>query len=136
MPAKSPGNYLRYVKSTNTTPELAVRKALWGRGFRYRIHCPTLPGRPDIVFRRHKIAVFVHGCYWHRHSCPRAFSPKTNSEFWEKKFQRNIQRDSENNRLLSEAGWRVIILWECEITKDLDLCVEKIIQSLPLAKGA
>lgn len=134
MPTRAASNYLRYVKSANTTPELVVRKALWSNGFRYRIHHPGLPGKPDIVFMRQKIAIFVHGCFWHRHACARAFNPKTNSEFWQQKFQRNRKRDEEVDFLLTEAGWSVIILWECEIKNDLSSCIEKITRLPALAK--
>ena len=134
MAQKTPGEYLRRVKSSNTTPEVLVRKALWSKGLRYRIHHPSLPGRPDIVFTRSKIAIFVHGCYWHRHNCSRSFTPKSNAEFWRQKFQCNIQRDAKNTESLIQQGWNVVILWECEIHHDLDACIKKITSMMSLAK--
>jgi DNA mismatch endonuclease (patch repair protein) len=132
--SRTSGSHLRSVKSKNTTPEIIVRKALWGIGLRYRIHYSKLPGKPDIAFTKNKIAVFVHGCYWHRHGCPRSFNPKSNSKFWQDKFFRNVERDTRNETLLIELGWKVVILWECEIRQDLDSCINRVTQLLALAK--
>lgn len=128
------GNHLHPVKSKNTVPELILRKHLWRVGLRYRLYYSKLPGKPDIVFVGKKVVIFVHGCYWHRHDCGRAFLPKTNSDFWQSKFLRNIQRDEENYRLLASMGWKVLILWECEIRKNVDDCIEKVRNLLALAK--
>jgi len=128
------GNYLNLVKSQDTVPEIILRKHLWRVGLRYRLYYSKLPGKPDIVFVGKKVDVFVHGCYWHRHDCGRAFLPKTNSDFWQSKFLRNIQRDEENCRLLASMGWKVLILWECEIRKNVDDCIEKVKDLLALAK--
>ena len=128
------GNHLHLVKSKNTVPELILRKHLWRVGLRYRLYYSKLPGKPDIVFVGKKVVIFVHGCYWHRHDCGRAFLPKTNSDFWQSKFLRNIQRDEENYRLLASMGWKVLILWECEIRKNVDDCIEKVKKLLALAK--
>jgi DNA mismatch endonuclease (patch repair protein) len=128
------GNHLHLVKSKNTVPELILRKHLWRVGLRYRLYYSKLPGKPDIVFVGKKVVIFVHGCYWHRHDCGRAFLPKTNSDFWQSKFLRNIQRDEENYRLLASMGWKVLILWECEIRKNVDDCIEKVKNLLALAK--
>lgn len=106
------------VASKNTKPELWVRSFLHRAGFRFRIHGKKLPGRPDLVLRKHQTVVFVHGCFWHRHTdCPRATMPATRVEFWRDKFERNVARDLEHQAELRELGWRVIVLWECEIAK-------------------
>lgn len=106
------------IKSTDTKPELLVRKYLFSRGLRYRLHDNRLPGKPDLVFPKFKTAVFVNGCFWHRHNCKFATTPKTNTEFWKKKFEKNIFRDQKNYSLLREEGWEVIVVWECELRKD------------------
>lgn len=106
------------VKSKNTTPEMLVRRAAHAMGLRYRLHRDDLPGRPDLVFPKRKTAVFVNGCFWHSHpGCSRARVPLSNRVYWTRKLDRNVQRDSDNTRLLRKAGWRVIVIWECE-TKD------------------
>lgn len=100
----------------DTKPELALRRALHGRGFRYRIDDRRLPGSPDIVLPKWQTVLFVHGCYWHRHmGCPKATTPSSNAEFWINKFRQNVERDAKNLKLLGEAGWRVGIVWECVI---------------------
>ena len=104
------------IRGKNTTPELRLRKALHGAGFRFRLHSAKLPGRPDIVLPKFRAAVFVHGCFWHRHEgCRNASIPKSNAAFWEDKFARNVERDAMNRAGLSEAGWRVAVIWECAI---------------------
>lgn len=106
------------IKGKNTTPEVRLRKALHGEGFRFRLHAAKLPGRPDIVLPRYRAAIFVHGCFWHRHDgCRNASVPKTNAAFWEEKFQRNVARDATNHADLKATGWRVAIIWECAIRK-------------------
>lgn len=102
------------VRSTNTNPERIVRSCAHDLGLRFRLHCCGLPGRPDIVFRRHDTVIFVHGCFWHRHSCRRATVPKTRTAFWVAKFADNQKRDREVRALLESLGWRVIEIWECE----------------------
>ncbi|NVN37729.1 very short patch repair endonuclease [Komagataeibacter swingsii] len=107
------------VKGKNTKPELRVRRALHAAGFRYRLHDKSLPGHPDIVFRSRKTVIFVHGCFWHRHSdpnCKLARLPKSRLEFWEPKLDANAARDRRNKALLEEAGWKVITIWECQTT--------------------
>lgn len=126
MTANRLEHYLHLVKSTDTTPELILRRGLWRKGLRYRLHYSKLPGKPDIVFPGKKVAVFVHGCYWHRHDCGRAFVPKTNSEFWQAKFQRNIERDEANCHALESLGWKTLILWECEIRRNVEGCIDKV----------
>lgn len=106
------------VRSRDTAPELAVRRAAHARGLRFRLHRRDLPGTPDIVFPRARLAVFVHGCFWHRHEeCRRASVPETRATFWQCKFDRNVERDSENASALERLGWRVETIWECE-TRD------------------
>lgn len=106
------------VRSTNTKPELVVRRLLHRNGFRFRLHVKTLPGKPDIVLNKYQSAVFVHGCFWHRHkNCPDASTPKTRTEFWVKKFDGNVKRDRKNRMALKKIGWKVIVIWECEVAK-------------------
>ena len=111
------------IKSKNTKPEIAVRKLLHSMGYRFRLHRKDLPGSPDIVLPKYKTVIFVHGCFWHRHkNCKYASTPKTRQEFWEAKFRENINRDKLNQENLSSKGWKIIVVWECEIKdKDFDL---------------
>ena len=111
------------IKSKNTKPEIIVRKLLHSKGYRFRLHKKDLPGSPDIVLPKYKTVIFVHGCFWHRHkNCMYASTPKTRQEFWNKKFNENINRDKINQENLSSKGWKIIIVWECEIKdKDFDL---------------
>lgn len=110
------------VRSRNTGPELIIRRALHARGFRYRLHDLNLPGKPDIVLRRFRAVVLVHGCFWHGHDCPLFRMPRTRREFWEAKIGRNRERDVEVREALHAAGWRSLTVWECAIrgTKSLD----------------
>ncbi|WP_316210012.1 DNA mismatch endonuclease Vsr [Bradyrhizobium sp. SZCCHNR3054] len=103
------------IKGRNTGPELTVRRLLHAMGYRFRLHAQDLPGKPDVVFRRRRVAVFVHGCFWHRHDCGLAYVPKTRSEFWQRKFDGNIARDIRNKRELEAAGWKVVLIWECQL---------------------
>lgn len=104
------------IRGKNTAPELRVRKLLWQQGLRYRLHGVRLPGKPDLVFPRWRAAVFVHGCFWHRHTgCPLFRLPKTRTEFWDEKLRLNQQRDNRAVHALVEAGWRVAVAWECAI---------------------
>src|SRR4051812_3778605 len=104
------------IRGANTAPEMAVRRILHGLGYRYRIHVSRLPGRPDIVFPRRRKVILVHGCFWHRHpECRYAYLPKSRVDFWQAKFERNVERDAENLRALEEAGWKVLTVWECEV---------------------
>lgn len=103
------------VRSKDTKPELTVRKTAHRLGYRFRLHREDLPGTPDLVFPRHKIAVFVHGCFWHRHpSCHRASMPSTNVAKWTEKFERNVLRDVRSKSELEMMGWTVLVIWECE----------------------
>lgn len=106
---------MRRVRRRDTQPEVTLRKALWHRGARYRLHVRSLPGTPDIVFPRAKVAVFVHGCFWHRHpGCRSTTTPKRNADFWMAKFHANVDRDARKVRQLEELGWRVAVVWSCE----------------------
>jgi len=108
------------IKSCNTRPEIIVRSALHRLGFRFRLNYKKLPCKPDIVLPRLKVAIFVHGCFWHQHSgCKISHVPKSQTHFWQKKFLRNIARDNKNEQLLLSLGWRVITIWECQ-TRDLN----------------
>lgn len=107
---------MRRIRSSNTKPEVLLRKALHARGLRFRLHGRHLPGKPDIVLARHRVAIFVHGCFWHRHEgCKVATTPKSNTPFWVAKFERNVTRDERVRAELEAAGWRVIVSWECEL---------------------
>lgn len=102
----------------NTKPELVLRRALHARGFRYRLHVKQLPGRPDLLLAKYRAVVFVHGCFWHRHTgCRYATTPATRTEFWQAKFSANIARDDVVRIKLRHAGWRVATVWECGLKK-------------------
>jgi len=104
------------IRSRDTKPEIMLRRELHARGLRFRLHKSGLPGKPDLVFPRYKAVVFVHGCFWHRHKgCPIATMPKSNSEFWIKKFEQNTRRDEQVQQALRMQGWRVFIAWECQL---------------------
>jgi DNA mismatch endonuclease (patch repair protein) len=106
---------MRAVRRTNTRPEMVVRCLLHSAGYRYRLHRKDLPGTPDIVMPRHRMVIFVHGCFWHRHAgCSKATTPKTRVTFWSTKFQQNQARDRRNNDELRSKGWRVLTIWECQ----------------------
>ncbi len=108
------------VRSSSTKPEIALRKALWTDGFRYRINDKKLPGSPDIVLPKHRTVIFVHGCFWHGHKgCKHFTVPKSNVDFWTAKIVRNQERDQEVWRQLEAKGWAVIIVWECEFKKNI-----------------
>ena len=107
------------IRSANTKPEMRVRSALHGMGFRFRLHRKDLPGKPDIVLPKHRTAVFVHGCFWHCHSCKYGqVQPATRAEFWAAKRGGNVARDKANAAALRRLGWRVVVLWECEVKTD------------------
>lgn len=103
------------IRGTNTVPELRVRSAAHALGYRFRLHRRDLPGSPDLVFPRFKKAILVHGCYWHRHPrCRFAYTPKSNTEFWRRKFAANVERDQRALSELRRMGWDSLIIWECE----------------------
>jgi len=105
------------VKTKNTAPEVKLRSILHRQGFRFRLNRKDLPGKPDIVLPKYKVVIFVHGCFWHGHDCKRGKRPQTNKEFWNNKINGNIKRDELNVNTLKELGWRVLVVWECEIKK-------------------
>lgn len=108
------------VRSENTKPEEIVRKALFRQGFRYRKNVKDLPGKPDIVLPKYQAAVFVHGCFWHQHTgCPEAVRPQSRQDYWEAKLNRNMARDASNAEKLQALGWRVFVIWECELRPSL-----------------
>ena len=120
-PEKRSWNMSR-ISGKNTKPELAVRSLLHRQGFRFRVNRKDLPGKPDIVLKKHKAVIFVHGCFWHRHKgCNDTSTPKTRTQFWQKKFDENVARDKRNIRALRESGWNVIVVWECEIKASVTL---------------
>ncbi len=104
------------IRNKDTKPEVAIRKLLFSLGYRFRLHRKDLPGHPDIVLPKHKIAIFVNGCFWHRHEgCRYAATPSTRKEWWQAKFDSNVARDQQNYALLREMGWQVVVIWECEV---------------------
>lgn len=120
------------IGSKDTQPELAVRKALWAAGFRYRLHRSDLPGKPDLVFKRLRTVVFINGCYWHAHSCQRGRIPGQNSRFWRAKFIANKARDRRNCQRLRRQGWSVLTVWECSLStaRCRDASVRKLLRAL------
>jgi DNA mismatch endonuclease (patch repair protein) len=107
---------MRLIKSRDTKPELRVRQLVWSLGYRYRVGRSDVPGKPDLAFIGRRQAMFVHGCFWHRHNCPMGVrAPRTHVEFWAEKFRRNVQRDTEVQRQLKARGWRSLVIWECEL---------------------
>lgn len=115
------------IRGKDTRPEMVVRSGLHRLGFRFRLHDRNLPGSPDLVLKKHLAAVFVHGCYWHRHKgCRYATMPATRSQFWKKKFEANVERDRRHQELLQAAGWRVFIVWECALRREPVKSVEKL----------
>lgn len=114
-PEKRSWNMSR-IKGKDTSIEIQVRKYLFSQGFRYRKNVKTLPGTPDIVLPKYHAVIFVHGCFWHRHpGCKYAYTPKTRIEFWQEKFDKNVQNDSLHREELTAAGWRVFVVWECQL---------------------
>lgn len=121
------------IRSKQTQPELIVRRALHNMGFRFRLHRRDLPGKPDIILPKYKLAIFVHGCFWHQHpDCKLASRPKTRGEYWGPKLASNVARDQRHARALEELGWRVETVWECETrdTERLDKVLDVISRSL------
>ena len=114
------------IRGKNTKPELAMRSALHGRGFRFRLHCNELPGKPDLVFPKFRAVIFVNGCFWHGHGCHLFKWPKTRSEFWQRKINSNIDRDRRQRLALFSAGWRVATVWECALKGRTSVSVDEI----------
>ncbi|WP_319506045.1 very short patch repair endonuclease [uncultured Methanolobus sp.] len=105
------------IKGKDTKPEMIVRKWLWNNRYRYRLHQKNLPGKPDIVFPGKKKAIFVNGCFWHKHDCKYFKWPKSNTEFWNQKIEGNVKKDAENYSKLVSQGWKYLVIWECELKR-------------------
>ena len=119
------------IRSKATKPEMLVRRWLWAHGYRYRLNVKSVPGKPDIVMRRYRTAIFVNGCFWHGHEgCSKFVMPKSNTDFWRTKIEYNRERDQRNYQLLMHAGWQVLVIWQCNLTKDK---LEATMQSVAVA---
>lgn len=119
------------IKNKGTKIEIKVRKHLFSRGFRYRINVKSLPGKPDIVLKKYNTVIFIHGCFWHRHDgCRDATTPKTRTEFWEQKFNANVDNDIKHMQKLQDKNWNVIVIWECEIERHFEKTMERVISEL------
>jgi len=119
------------IHSTNTSIEVKVRKFLFSEGFRYRKNVSSLPGKPDLVLKKYKTVIFVNGCFWHRHTgCKRATVPKTRTDYWVAKFDKNIENDLNNYQQLRASGWKVIIIWECDILRHFSTTMLKTIEEI------
>lgn len=114
------------IKSKNNLTELAIRKKLFAEGLRYRLHNKKLPGSPDLTFKKYNAVIFINGCFWHQHNCPAANLPKSNQIFWTQKLQNNALRDKINLAKLNKLGWRIKILWSCELKKKSN-CIKEIV---------
>ena len=115
------------IKGKDTWPELAIRRGLHARGFRFRLHAKDVPGKPDLVLPRFRAAIFVNGCFWHRHDCHLFKMPSTRPEFWSHKIERNVERDRIVRAQLAEKGWRFLIVWECALKGRTRLGIEEVI---------
>ena len=123
------------IRGKDTRPEMLVRSGLHRLGFRFRLHARNLPGSPDLVLKRYRAVVFVHGCYWHRHEgCPYATTPATRLEFWQEKFEANVERDHRHQKALRETGWRVFVVWECALRREGVAAVERLATALSNSK--
>ncbi|MDH2089949.1 very short patch repair endonuclease [Rhizobium pusense] len=119
------------IRGRDTRPELLLRSLLHRAGFRFRLHAKQLPGRPDVVLPKYKAAIFVHGCFWHRHpGCRNATTPSTRREFWQEKFDGNVSRDARNRADLEATGWTVLTVWECELKADAESVVSELARKL------
>lgn len=120
---------MSHIRSTNTKPEEKVRKYLFSKGFRYRKNVRKLPGCPDIVLPKYHTVIFVNRCFWHKHDCPRFVWPSSNEDYWIPKITRNVERDLKNHQILREQGWRVVVVWECELKeKCFQGAMDKLVQ--------
>jgi DNA mismatch endonuclease (patch repair protein) len=123
-PARRSANMAR-IRAKDTKPEMLVRRLVHGLGYRYRLHRRGLPGTPDLVFTPRRKVIFVHGCFWHQHTCPAGRIPASRRDYWEVKLQRNVDRDAETQAALRADGWQVLTIWECE-TKDREALAERL----------
>ena len=123
---------MSHIRSKATKPEILVRKWLWAHEYRYRLNVKSVPGKPDIVMRKYRTAIFVNGCFWHGHEgCKQFVLPKTNTEFWQNKIDSNRARDQKNYDTLINAGWQVIVLWQCKLTKqELEPTMQSVVVAL------
>ncbi len=129
-PEKRSWNMSR-IRGKDTGIEVKVRKYLFKEGFRYRKNDRSLPGTPDIVLPKYHAVIFVHGCFWHRHQgCKNATNPATRAEFWQKKFDKNVANDRKRKEELESLGWRVVIVWECEVNKHFDETMERVVKTI------
>jgi DNA mismatch endonuclease, patch repair protein len=123
------------IRGKDTSPEKTVRSLLHRLGYRFRLHRRNLPGRPDIVLQRFRAVIFVHGCYWHRHKgCKYAYTPKTRIEFWQRKFDENVERDRRTLKSLRKRGWHVLAVWECQISNETTLA-KRLVRFLAESEG-
>lgn len=114
------------IKGKNTKPEMTIRRALHAQGYRYRLHDRRLPGRPDLVFPSRRAAIEIRGCFWHQHGCANSRIPKTRVEWWERKLAGNVARDEANATALNASGWRLCVVWECDIRRDVSECLKRV----------
>jgi len=112
---------MRSIRSKDTGPEMAIRKALHDKGYRYKLHDKNLPGRPDIVMKKYCLAIQVRGCFWHGHTCPDGHIPKSRETYWREKISENKKRDRRNDRMLRQKGWSLLCIWECKCSKQNDI---------------
>ena len=119
-PARRSEN-MRRIKSKGMKPEMIVRRLVHGLGYRYRLHRRNLPGKPDLVFGPRRAVIFVHGCFWHQHDCRDGRVPSSNQDYWKPKLARNVERDAQVRRKLEALGWRLLVIWECEINDKVAL---------------
>ena len=122
------------IRGKDTKPEMILRSYLFRLGFRFRVHKKDLPGKPDIVLPKYQTVIFVHGCFWHYHDdCREGRIPSTNSKFWEEKLLKNVEKDKRHTEALQELGWKVIVVWECEIEKNIEQTLNKLIVEIKSA---
>lgn len=122
---------MSHIRSTNSKPEEIVRKYLFSKGLRYRKNVSNMPGKPDIVLRKYKTVIFVNGCFWHQHDCGRFVMPSSNTEYCSNKISRNVERDKTNIELLKAQGWKVLVIWECQLKKKVaDIYLSQLYESI------
>jgi DNA mismatch endonuclease (patch repair protein) len=128
---------MKGIRAKDTQPEMIVRKYLHAHGFRYRLHARNLPGSPDLVLPKYRVAIFVHGCFWHRHAgCKYATTPANNAERWKLKFDDNVERDARKENMLREADWRVMVVWECELRRAPDERLGQLVSDITATVGS